>query len=498
MRNKSVASNPLHSFFYKIFLNEKLNNGVGFLIVALIAVVFAFLFSSNLFLGLIVFAAVAGICVLSMCLLNPLAGLYIIMFYGFSASAIARFLLNDQLPVGVVMDILIFTTFFGLFFSKQDLKTNSTAFFKNRPVILYTIIVGYLTLELFNPLGHSFEGWLQVMRKVFESFIIVFIAYNVFDSLSKIKAFIRVLFVLALITGAYGCFQQWHGLTQTEVNWVNADPLRFGLINIWGEYRKFSLLGGPTEFGIVMAASSLFFILIGLNEKKNFNRIIYLAGTLFMVLGMSYSGTRTANAMLAGGIVFFLLLTINKKSSKLFAVFAMLAFLFIMYAPIYSSATLLRFRSTFSATQDASYNVREINRQSVQPFIWSHPFGSGLSTTGGMGQKYNPGNPNAGFPTDSSYLNKALESGWIGLILTLFLYFFMLQYIIRGYFLSANKEFKALFAASSAFFFSYFLGEMTQEAVGVFSNMVIYFPVFALVLRLRQFSKKESAQFLNS
>jgi hypothetical protein len=109
-----------------------------------------------------------------------------------------------------------------------------------------------------------------------------------------------------------------------------------------------------------------------------------------------------------------------------------------------------------------------------------------------MGKRYNPGNPNAGFPTDSSYLNKALESGWIGMVLTCFLYFFMLQYIFRGYFLAKNNEFKIWFAASAAFFFSYFLGEMTQEAVGVISNMVIYFPVFALVLRLRQFSEEEN------
>jgi hypothetical protein len=419
-------------------------------------------------------------------------GLYIIMLYTFSASALSRFLLNDQLPVGVIIDILVFTTFLGLFFSNDNLKKNSRSFFTARPVIWYSIIVAYLTFELFNPLGHSFGGWIQVMRKVFESFLIVFIAYNVFDSIHKIKTFIKILFFFALILGVYGCFQQWHGLLQTEINWVNADELRYGLISIWGEYRKFSLLGGPTEFGIVMASCSLFFLLIGLHEKKTLNKIIYVAGSVFMILGMSYSGTRTANAMFAGGVVLFLLLTINTKASKFLAVVAVLAFLFVMYAPIYSSATLLRFRSTFSATQDASYNVREINRQSVQPFIWSHPIGSGLSTTGEMGKRYNPGNPNAGFPTDSSYLNKALESGWIGMVLTCFLYFFMLQYIFRGYFLAKNNEFKIWFAASAAFFFSYFLGEMTQEAVGVISNMVIYFPVFALVLRLRQFSEEEN------
>ena len=492
MRDRSTSSKPLHGFFHRIFLNEKLDNWVGFLVLTLISTAFAFLLANNLLLGLGVFAAVAGICVLVTCLLNPLAGLYLTMLYGFSASALSRFVLKDQLPVGVVTDILVFTTFAGLFFSNKNLKKNTADFFASRPVVWYTIIVVYLTFELFNPLGHSFGGWIQVMRKVFESFVIVFIAYNVLDTVSKIKGFVTGLFIFALITALYGCFQQWHGLLSAEINWVNADQLRYGLIAIWGEYRKFSLLGGPTEFGIIMAACSLFFLLIGWNQKKLVNKIVYIGGSIFMILGMSYSGTRTANAMLAGGIAFFLILTINKKSNKIFAMVAALAFLFVMYAPIYGSATLNRFRSTFSATEDASYNVREINRQRVQPFIWSHPFGSGLSTTGEMGFKYNPGNPNAGFPTDSSYLNKALESGWIGIILTLILYFFMLQYTLRGYFMSKSRQFKMIFAASAAFFFCFFLGEVAQEAVGVFTNMVIYFPIFGLVLRLRQFCNENS------
>lgn len=491
MRNKVFSTNPLQAFLQKVFINEKLNNWVGGLIVVIIATAFGFLLSSDIILGVSVFAVIIGVVVLTICLLNTEFGLYLTMLYAFSASALSRFLLRDQLPVGVVIDILVGITFLGLFFSTENLKKNTENFFKSPPAIYYTIIVVYLTLELFNPMAHSFEGWLQVMRKVFESFVIVFIAYNVFNQLSKIKRFLKVLFFLSFVTALYGCVQQWHGLFPAEINWVNADPERLGLISIFGEYRKFSFLGGPTEFGVLMATCSLLYIFISFNEKKVFIKYLYIAGSIIMLLGMSYSGTRTANAMMVGGIVIFLLLTIDKKSTKLFALFSVLAFLFAMYAPIYSSATLLRFRSTFSAKEDASFNVREINRKSIQPFIWKHPFGGGLSTTGDMGKKYNPGHPVAGFPTDSSYLNKALESGWVGLILTLILYFVILQYIVRGYFLTKNKNFKAMFAAMLAFFFSYFLGEIAQEVVGVFTNMVIFFPVFAIALRIRQFSEKE-------
>jgi putative inorganic carbon (HCO3(-)) transporter len=498
MRNNPASPSSFQVFLQRIFLHEKLNNGLGISIVVFIAIALGYLISNNFVLGVGVFAAIIGVCIALVCILSSEAGLYINMLYAFSVSGISRFLFNDDLPVGVISEILIYTTFVGLFISNENLKRNSTLFFRCRPIILYSVILGYLTLELFNPLGHSFQGWLQVMRKVFDSFVIVFIAYNVFDRMSRIRRFINVLFYFALTTALYGCFQQWHGLLPQELYWVNSNPLRLGLIYVFGDYRKFSMLGGPTDLGIIMAACSLFFIIISLNEKRRLTKIKYAVGCIFMLLAMSYSGTRTANAMFIGGVGVFLLLTINKWSSKVFAFFALMLFLFLMYVPIYSSITLIRFRTTFSASEDASFNVREINRQSVQPFLRSHPFGAGLSTTGQMGTTYNPGSPVAGFPTDSSYLNKALESGWVGLILTCILYFAILQHIVRGYFQTTDEKLRSFFAASLAFFFSYFLGEITQEAVGVFVNMLIYFPVLAIILRLRQFADEQQGQSLST
>ena len=173
-RNKPASPNSIQSFAHRIFLAEKLNNWIGVFIALLIAVVFGYFLSSDMIKGLALFAVIVGFFALITCILSPEAGLYIITLYAFSASALSRFILKDQLPVGVVNDILVFSTFMGLFFVKGDLKKNTSDFFRNRPVIFYSIIVVYLTFELFNPLAHSFEGWLQVMRKVFESFVIAF------------------------------------------------------------------------------------------------------------------------------------------------------------------------------------------------------------------------------------------------------------------------------------------------------------------------------------
>ncbi|HJW15635.1 MAG TPA: O-antigen ligase family protein, partial [Flavisolibacter sp.] len=476
---------PVLSFFQRTLLVEKLNNWVGIVIIGLVAGVFGYLLANDFIIGAGVLGVIIGIGILLLCMLSVEWGIYINLIFLFICTHISRLFFNDNLPVGIVADVLILATFMGLFVGKYDLKQTSKAFFSKRPVIIYLVVLGYLCLELGNPYGHSVQGWFLIVRKVIESFVIIFICFNVFTDISRINKFLRVLFICALAAGLYGCIQQWHGLFPFEINWVHSSELRLNLIYLFGNYRKFSVFSGPTEFGIIMAGCSLLFILLGINEKKKIYKLILIAGSIIMLLGMSYSGTRTANAMLVGGICLYILLTIHKKSTRIFAVFAVLAFLFIMFAPIYSSETIIRFRTSFSASEDASYNVREANRASIQPYIYSHPIGGGLSTTGENGQKYNPGHQLAGFPTDSSYVNKSLETGWIGMILTCILYFITVQYAVRGYFSTKNPRAKAIFASITAVLFAYYIGEIAQEAVGQFSNTMVYFPVVAILLQLR-------------
>ena len=118
------------------------------------------------------------------------------------------------------------------------------------------------------------------------------------------------------ITGIYGCIQQWHGLFDFELAWVRADDNRFGLLFIMGDFRKFSTMSDPTAFGVAMAASAVFFMIYAWFQKKLIHKIIFFTGILFMVLAMGYSGTRTANIMVAAGIVMFILLSLNKKATR--------------------------------------------------------------------------------------------------------------------------------------------------------------------------------------
>lgn len=486
---RSNVISGIEKFWYTSFIEEKLNNWVGYIFFLFGAIVFGYLFAHQTLIGIGLAGGLISLAIIITCLLNTEAGLYINIFYSFFAFALTRFLYAD-LPIGVASDVLVLATLFSLFIKRVDLKLTFNRFVHTPVVMIILVIFFYLIIEAFNPYGHSIAGWYQAFRKYLNTLFILFISYKVLDTPASIKRFLTVLFIACTVCAIYACIQQWHGLFAGELAWVMADETRFGLIFINGDFRKFSTMSDPTAFGIIMASCGILFSIIAMHEKRRIIKFTLIGGLIFMFLGMAYSGTRTANAMTAAGFVMFVLLTLNRRSSQIFAVILVLAYLFIMYVPIYGNNTINRFRSTFQASHDESYKVRETNRAFIQPYIYTHPIGGGLATTGDAGRQYNPSSYLAGFPPDSGYLKKALEIGWIGLIIICMLYFTVMKNTIRGYFEPGSNNKKILFAACAGCIFSFYIADFAQDAIGQITDIVVYYPIIALSLRLRNTSKE--------
>jgi putative inorganic carbon (HCO3(-)) transporter len=207
-----------------------------------------------------------------------------------------------------------------------------------------------------------------------------------------------------------------------------------------------------------------------------------------MLLGMTYTITRTANAMLVAGLALFLILTFDRKVTRRITLYSVVLFIGLLVAPI-NNPQVDQFRQTFQGTNDDSYKVRDINRRSVQPYIYRHPIGGGLGTTGGAGLQYNPGHELAGFPPDSGCLQKALEIGWIGYGMICILYFLVLRTGIRGYFASrGDNTTQFIYAGCTAACFSFYVGDFSQVAIGQITDIVVYYPFIAIILRLKDFA----------
>ncbi|HEY2728261.1 MAG TPA: hypothetical protein VGI61_13885, partial [Parafilimonas sp.] len=296
LKIKDAFKSSISSFLYKTFIDQKLNNVVGYILLFFFAVALGYLFAVKTTTGIGVAGLICSTAVILACILDTQTGLYINLIYSFFAFAFSRLFFNDTFPTGVASDVLIVATLFSFFVKRVGLRITFNKFIHTSVVIAILVLFFYLMIELFNPYGHSLDGWYQTFRKSLDAVFLLFIAYKALDSYESIRKFLVVLFIVCAISGLYGCIQQWHGLFNYEIAWATADDNRFGLIFIDGDFRKFSTMSDPTAYGIMMASCGIFFTIIAWNEKKRSTKLILIAGVILMFLGMAYSGTRTANA----------------------------------------------------------------------------------------------------------------------------------------------------------------------------------------------------------
>lgn len=455
-----------------------------FLLIVL-ALLVGFVMATEVLVGLGLVGLVIGIAVLSICLMNAEAGLYLTLAYSFLISFFNRLFLNDALPVGVFADILVGATFLGFFVQKVALGRDIQAFASLRVGLLLLLVYLYTLLEIFNPAGFSIGGAVPAIRKVLAMFMLVLTSFIIFQSKAVIRRYVFVLFFFCFITALYACIQEWFGFFEFEMNWLRSDPRRFRMTFVNGGARRMSFFLDAVSLSIVMATASVFFTGVAIMQKKTSHKVIVLSGVLFMLLAMGYSLTRTSNVMFVAGMVMFMLITFDKLWTRIFSFVGLGVFLVLLYAPFYGNNQIAQFRQTFKGgTKDPSYLVREMNRKAIQPYIYRHPFGGGLNTTGEEGLMYHPGHRLAGFPPDSGSLKKALELGWVGFGLIMFLYFSVLQTGINGYFVLKKPTEKILVAASTAALFAFYVGDFAQVAIGQITDVVVYYPLIAIILQL--------------
>lgn len=472
----------------KTLFRDKLNNWLGYLSIAALACIFGLLISRDLMSGLSFFVAIVGFVALVIFLKEPEVCFYFFLFFAFLIYWFNSAFFHGDFPVGLVYDILAIVMLLGLSVSRPDFRI-SIKYFNKIPLVTYFFVILFFNVvEMFNPnSGGASATNITGFRKFLDFIIILFAAYNLFDSMEKIRKFSNMLLIAAGISAIYGCIQQWFGLMPWELESILSNPIAFGLLFVNGEFRKFGTMSDPSIYGLLMTGCTLYYFILGIYEKDKKWRAAYIIGAIFMLLAVGYSGTRTAYATMLAGLGFFILLNIDKPAIQKLGIASVIGFLILMYGPLQSIGTVRRFRSTFIGTQDQSYKVRLEARAFIQPYVRSHPIGGGLGTTGFNGAKEHPGHPLANFQPDGSYVVKATETGWVGLILVCILYFMVMRTGIRGFFKARSPDVKVYYGACLSAIFSFYVGEYTQLAVGGVTDSLVYFPLIAIMLNLKYF-----------
>lgn len=433
--------------------------------------------------GLLITGITIALLIAFLSLYKYTVGIYSITILGFIIFTLSRLIYQD-VPWGTGLELLIFITTIGMLVS-QKIKNNELGpFFKKPFVIVFSIYLLYVVVSVVNPAMNSKLGWISECKRFFSLYCFFLIIYIGLDNVKDHYKYSRLLLILCIIAAIYGCFQQLFGFADFEMNYiVRSEARRKLLFMISGVKRKFSLFSDPSSFGITMAASASILLSLIANSKLSKKTFLYSFFLIVSLMGLAFSGTRTAYLAFAAGAGFFLLLTANKIATRVLGIFLLLGFAFIMVVPIYSNPTLNRVRSAFDLDNEASLNVRDVNRKSVQPYMLSHPFGGGLGTTGGSGVKYNPGHFLAGFATDSGYLQTATELGWIGLMLLLIQYFLIFKEGLNIYFNTEKKEIKTLIAGCLVCIFTFVIAQYAQVAVGQFPDSFLFYGAAAIILK---------------
>lgn len=435
--------------------------------------------------GPIVIISLGGILLLLWMLRDYKMGIYFMFILCVFMSFLNR-MLGTQIQFGIPLDAVAALTFFIMLLSTPGKHDWSGL---HAPITyVYVIIVVYQLLQVFNPNAISFTGWL-VANRANTSFLLFFAFFHLFRSFEEVKKFTILWLVLAAIVGLYGIWQEVAGLNAKELAWVYSSSSRVDLLLIWGHMRKFSLLSDPSIFGLFMAFSALACFVLALGPFQMLYRIFLGMLGMMMLVSMSFSGTRTAIAMVAIGVAFYIVITLRSRRTFLVMIAAGIAALALLFGPFYGG-TVNRIRSTFNASEDSSMGVRDRKRIRLQSYVLSHPFGGGLNTTGINGLKYSAGHPLAeGWDPDSGYLLTALEMGWIGLILGMTLFFLVMLKGINNYFALKDPLLKTVTLAYIVPFMALSVAHFTQDAMFQKPVYLVVIATYALMLTIPTYAK---------
>lgn len=455
----------------------------------LIALIASFLAANGMsFITFGIGVLLIGILVVHSCLFNPIKGLYILMFISFFTAYPSR-LLSKDIPITTFVEALVLFLFIGTYWSSKKDEKQQGNLLKYSVSICLVISILYYVIELFNPNVNSIAGWLFNSKRFSVQILFFVIAYRLINTPERFKYFIKFWIIMSFVAALYGCKQQWFGMFDFEINSIDAHE--WGLMFQGGVLRKFSFLDGVGTFGTLCGFMTVLTTIFAINEKNKSTRNKLIVVALILFLGNSYSGTRTTTVMLPMGIALYILITLKNKATIMTLLITILSVLFLIFAPI-DNPTINRMRSTFDS-KDESLNVRTMNRKSIQPYIYSHPIGGGVATSGVEGRRFNPEHRLAGFPPDSGLLQMALDLGWIGLLITILPFLMVLYQGIYYYFRIENLEYKKYVVAIICSLFSVIVTLYSQVSIGVMPGMFFIFGMMSILKRIMEFDQKENA-----
>jgi hypothetical protein len=470
---RSIESN-------QVFRAHQSRNLVAFLAIGLLVIGLGWMATATSFLVLIIAMLVfVGLPFVIYCFYDIKFGIILTITLSFFILGIKR--LIGDVPLGLVMDGLVLLLAVSMLFGLA--KSGKWAIFNNR--ISYAILAWmiYNILEAVNPWAASVEAWAYTVRAMAGQMVMFFIVLYALDSLRFVKIMLSLWICLALLAALWGLHQEYMGFLPFEERWVMEDFERFALLFQMGRFRKFSFMPDAMTFGFVMSYSAVMCIVLALGPRSRNMRLFLIFCVICMLLAMVYSGTRAAYVLLPVGAFLYLLLNLNFKL-LVYSIIAVLLSVVFINTPI-NNVNVIRVQSAFKPGEDASYNTRKRNQKMIQPYLWTHPMGGGLGSTGDWGERFSPGSFLSTFPPDSGYMRIVVEAGPIGLAIYLYLLYTVMAEGIKNYYVLKNAKLKSYLLAMLCVTFALMIANFPQEATGQIPTSLFLYVLFAMICKIK-------------
>ncbi len=478
------SKNKTQGFWKRHVLLEKFNTPAGAALLAGFALLLGLIIAkAGLSAGIILLAALIGIPVLAICLIDLRIGVMVLVTVSYFLLEVKKAI---DFPFGILLDAGILLMFIGLLFRKAEDHDWS---FANNPISWWIFIwISLNILQVANPDAASRQAWMYTVRGMAGTIIFYYVILYTLTDLGYLIRLLKLVIGLSFLAGLFSMYQEYVGLLPWEQSWMMRDVSTYKLIYQGGRIRLFSFLSDPTTFGIMMAYMVVMCFALLFGPWKKTTKAMLAFGAVIMLLGCFWSGTRTAYIVIPAGIFFVSLMAIIKNQWKIVIVSGMMMFGGLLLTQISTSnKTLYRFQTAFNPSEDRSYQVRLNTQARIKDIVQRHPFGGGLGSCGAWGKQFSPDTEFAEIEPDSGYVRVAVELGWVGLFFYMMMLFTAVRIGVQHMIRSRDPAIVNIYMALVGVIFSLIVANYGQEAIILLPNSIVFYLVLALVVRLKDF-----------
>jgi putative inorganic carbon (HCO3(-)) transporter len=487
---KHPRSKTLRQWVKNQVVLDKLDTPLGYMVLSLVSMALAFwVATSSLPVAWLILLNVVLLPCLLGAMLNQRFGITLLLLGAFFIELFQRY--TPEVPLSIYMDALVLVMLFGILV--RQTRERNWRFLVNPISGVLLLWLGYNLLQLWNPILPSARGWLEVFRLTGVFLLLFYVGLYAWTTRQQILQFLYLWITLVSLAAIYGLYQAWMGLPEFDQSWLMDNRDRFQEFYTLHGLRVFSVFRDPSAFGITLAYTALMSLILLLRKTTPGKlRIVLGLATGLMLLAMFYTNTRSAYLILTAGFFFFALLSMERHI--LIAAAALLVLvLALMFIPT-DHNRLRNIQGAFWPTRSYSYQAQMENLEYVQPYIRRHALGAGMGTTGSIGQRYAPFQMYSQYPAESGYIRTALEMGWVGLALLLFLLGSILWVGVRRYFRTRDQASRSLYQALLTLLLVLVLANYPDQVIMQFPTNVLFVGGMVAIVKLKGFSAQAAPQ----